>query len=194
MLFFLFTKHANTLQLSVCLVNVTPYSRMTSDTPTKLCAELQKIIFALNNLEQPSQVASLCLLQNVVDAGLLKEDEIYFKKMSKWLYDQVFIGDYSLVVRTQMVDVLAKIWVSFPVLRVAEDFKRLFNMIFNKDEIELKIAAIQLLSLHPEMQEKLDDKLLTTSHQIGKDNCAFNCHFLDMLGASLGSNCLKVLV
>ncbi|TIC25909.1 hypothetical protein E3Q12_00771 [Wallemia mellicola] len=179
------------LNLSVCLVNVTPYSRMTSDTPTKLCAELQKIIFALNNLEQPSQVASLCLLQNVVDAGLLKEDEIYFKKMSKWLYDQVFIGDYSLVVRTQMVDVLAKIWVSFPVLRVAEDFKRLFNMIFNKDEIELKIAAIQLLSLHPEMQEKLDDKLLTTSHQIGKDNCAFNCHFLDMLGASLGSNCLK---
>lgn len=166
---------------------------MTSDTPIRLCAELQKVINALNNIEKPNQAASLRLLQNVIDASLLKEDENYFKKGSKWIYDQVFVGGYSLDVITQMVDVLAKIWVSFPVLRVTEDFQRLFNMVFNQNEIKLKIAAIRLLSLHPEMQENLDVKLLTTSHQIGKENCAFNCHFLDMLGASLDRNCLKVL-
>lgn len=180
------------LDLAECLLNVTPYAKMATDTPSKLCNQMRTIVLNLNTLKESNKVAALRVLRSIIDTSVFKENVNSLREMSKYLLCHVYNNVFTLQLRADAAEVLASMWLSLPDLERKENVAALFSKLFNEDSLEAKASSLLLLSLHPDMVLEQDESVLDISHLLSKLDHSFQRNFLLLLGALFSEQHLEV--
>ncbi|TIA83654.1 hypothetical protein E3P98_00654 [Wallemia ichthyophaga] len=171
------------LDLADCLLNVTPYAKMTSETPKSLCNQVKTVVLSLYDLEESNKTAVLRVCMSMIAMNTFKEDLDSLREMSSYLLRQIYDNVLSSQIKFKTAQVLASIWISLPDPERKGNVKALFSKLFNEDSIEAKSSSLLLLSLHPDIILEQDESVLEKSYLFSRGDVAFQRNFLVLMGA-----------
>lgn len=180
------------LDLADCLLNVTPYAKMTSETPKSLCNQVKTVVLSLYDLEESNKTAVLRVCMSMIATNTFKEDLDSLREMSSYLLRQIYDNVLSSQIKFKTAQVLASIWISLPDPERKGNVKALFSKLFNEDSIEAKSSSLLLLSLHPDIILEQDESVLEKSYLFSRGDVAFQRNFLVLMGALFSEHHLSV--